>query len=423
MATHVEQLALRPELDTLTNGITLITESLPYVQSCTVGVWIKTGSANETPAWSGTAHFLEHLFFKGTTTRSPREIMHAIESRGGQMNAFTGREATCLYVRTLPEHVGTAIEILGDVVCNSVYADLEKERNVILEEIASVQDTPDEYVMDLLTMQFWPGHALGRPIAGFEETVSKLGIDDIRAFKEAWYRPENMVVAVVGNFDADAVRAQAEEHFAGLQSADALDGAAIPGRGAGVRFVDQSIGQDHVAMAFPATVIGDPMRYRYDLLSCILGGGSTSRLFESVREEAGLAYAVYSYHSAYGKAGLLGVYAAVAPETLDQTLALVSAELKRLKDDVVSDEELASNREQLKGSFLFAMENTFNRMTRMARSWLFQGRIVTSEEILAEVNAITAGALRELAVETFDTDKCALTVLGPDDSRAAALAF
>jgi predicted Zn-dependent peptidase len=423
MKSRMESLALRPEVRTLSNGITLITERIPYVHSCSVGVWAKAGSADETPAWSGIAHFLEHLFFKGTVTRSPRDLMHAIESRGGHMNAFTGREATCLYVKCLSEHVGTAIDVLGDVICNPVYADLEKERNVILEEITSALDTPDEYVFDLQSMQFWPDHSLGRPVAGFVETVSAMTLDDVRAFKEAWYRPDNMVVSVVGAFDEDAVAGQVEEHFGGLKGVATPKITGPPIWGSGTRFFEQDIGQDHVAMAFPAGPMADPGRFRYDLMSCILGGGSTSRLFERVREEAGLAYAVYAYHSAYHRAGMLGWYAAIGSENLDQTLSLVGEELRRMKRELVSDEELSSNREQMKGSLLFSMENTFHRMTRMARSWLFLERIVSMEEILSAIDAIDAESIRALAVETFNPERCALTVLGPDGSRTANLEF
>jgi predicted Zn-dependent peptidase len=349
--------------------------------------------------------------------------MQAIESRGGQMNAFTGREATCYYVKSLPEHVGTSIEILGDIICNPVYQDMEKERNVILEEIASIEDTPDEHVFDLLSMHFWPNHALGRPVSGFHETVQAMSREDISDYKETWYRPENIVVMAVGRIDDEAIAEQVEKHFTGLIQGSVPSPFAAPTRASGTHPVEQAIGQHHVAMAFPAGPIADPGRYRYDLMSCVLGGGSTSRLFESIREEAGLAYAVYSYHSAYRQAGVLGFYAAVGPENLEQALSLFGDELKRLKDELIAEDELNSNREQLKGSLLFALEGTFNRMTRMARSLLFLGRIVPPEEILENINAITADDIQALARETFTADNCSLTVLGPKHEGSLELAL
>lgn len=409
-ATHMQ---LSPTVRTLPNGLTVVMEHLPYVHSVSVGVWIKTGSADESAAQAGISHFLEHLFFKGTQTRTARELMDAIESRGGHLNAFTTREHTCLFAKTLNHHGRTAIAILADIVKHSTFCDLEKERNVILEEIASGKDTPDEYIYDLLSDQTWPGHPLGRPIAGYEETVARTTLDDVRNYKDARYHPQNMYVAMVGNFDQDEFFAQISDEFGALTPQDVSNNGSAPSFNAGLRLESRPIAQNHFACAFPSVGIRDPERYVFDMLSSTLGGGSTSRLFETIREREGLTYAIYSFNSMYLHAGVLGMYAAVAPENLQRTIDLCVDEMHKLQDAPMPEEELLSNREQLKGGLLLALEGTFNRMARMVRSLMIFDRIVPIDEILAGVDAVTAEAVQQSAQKTFIQDRCATAVLGP----------
>lgn len=417
----VASIQLKPRVETLPNGLMVILEYLPYVHSASVGIWIKTGSANESAERSGISHFLEHLLFKGTETRTTREIMDAIEGAGGQMNAFTSREYTCYYVRMLERKVAIGIEILADMVKHSTFHDLDKERNVILEEIASSFDVPDEYVHDVLTAKVWPEHSLGRPIAGSEETVSATGHDEVRAYMADWYKPENMCISIAGKFDVDATLKQIEDEFGSIETGHAPDDSGAPEFSAGVQFEEREIGQNHLALAFPGVKLSDPRRYTFDLLSNTLGGGSTSRLFESIREDAGLAYAVYTFNSMYAHAGMLGVYAAIAPENLALTLDLASAELKRLQDEIVGDEELSNNREQLKGGLLLALEGTFNRMVRMARSYLCFGRVIPVEEILEHVDAVSSADIQALAQEVFSEDRCAKAIVGPNKGQDTVL--
>jgi predicted Zn-dependent peptidase len=406
-------LGLAPQLHTLSNGMKVVFEHLPYVHSVSVGVWIKTGSANESSEIAGISHFLEHMFFKGTQTRTTREIMEAIESKGGHLNAFTSREYTCLYVKALDQQVDTAVDILSDIVNYSTFGDLEKERNVILEEIASGIDVPDEYVHDLLADKFWPGHPMGRPIAGYHDTVSATGLENIQTYKDAWYCPENMLVVVVGNFDSDLLLKRIEDGFESVPQNPSPKGYGTPEFGSGVLIEPRDIAQNHLTLAFPGTSITQENRYTYDMLSSTLGGGSTSRLFESIREEAGLAYSIYSYNSAHEHTGMLGMYAAIAPENLQQTLDLISKEIKELKDTPISDKELESNREQLKGGLLLALENTFNRMARMARSLMFFNEIKTVDEILEGINLVDANDIQALTQRTFNMDNHVMAVLGP----------
>jgi len=423
MSESAAHVTLAPSVRTLDNGLTVVSECLPYLHSATVGVWIRTGSANEEEEHAGISHFLEHLFFKGTKSRTSRELMDAIESRGGHMNAFTTREYTCLYVKTLDDHVPTAIEVLGDIVKNSLFSDLEKERNVILEEIASGIDVPDEHVHDMLTGALWPNHAVGRPIAGSLESVSRTDLEDVQAYKETWYRPENIVIAIVGNVDESTIFERIESEFGSIPRGTMPEQFGTPVPRACIEAIDRDIAQDHMAFAFPSCSLVDPKRYVFDMLSSTLGGGMTSRLFETIREDAGLAYSIYSFNSSLANAGMFGIYAAIAPENLQKTISLCFDELKKLCDTPISDEELQSNREQLKGGLLIALEATFNRMSRIVRSLMYFDRVMTVREILDGVDAVTAEDLQTAAQDIFTKDKCAMAILGPKSEQPVELPF
>lgn len=405
-----ESVVLRP----LDNGMAVALEPLHHLRSAAAGIWVKTGSANELPHESGLAHFLEHLFFKGTKTRNVHELMEAVEAKGGHLNAFTSREYTCLYVKMLDTHIHTGIEILSDLVKNSLFCDLDKERNVILEEIASIEDTPDDYVFDLLAQYHWPAHPLGRSVSGDQASVLKLTGDHVRTFYEAWYQPENMLFCVAGNIDADVVFAQIEEEFAGLPKADIPALYTPPTFHAGIEMVHRDIGQSHICMAFPGPDIHDPTRFTSDLMSNVLGGGSTSRLFEKIREEEGLAYAIYCFNSFHRNAGVVGISAAVAPSNLRKTLDLTFQELRRFRDDGLTEHELSVSREQIKCGILMSLESTSARMSRMAKSLMLHGRIVPVDETIANIDAVTTDDVQRLAQTTFSKENCALLVLGPE---------
>lgn len=403
------------EIITLDNGMTVCMERLPYLHSASIGVWIRTGSGNERPEENGVAHFLEHLFFKGTRNRSVREIMEAIESRGGHLNAFTSREYTCVFAKVLDKYTATGIEVLADLIKNSLFCDLEKERNVILEEIASVEDTPDEYVHDLIVEHHWPDHALGRAISGTAETVSALDFDHIVDFYGRWYQPENMVVSIAGNFDASTVFEQMEREFGAIEASPVPPQEPGPRFRAGIQAVERDIAQSHITVAFPGPSMHEERKYAYDMTSNILGGGSTSRLFERIREEEGLAYAIYTFDSFYLTAGTVGLYAAVAPQHLKKTLDMTFTELRRLRDEGLTERELDLNREQIKGGMLMAMESTFTRMARMAKSMLYYGRLVPVSELIEKVDAVTQADVSACCEEVFRPEQCALLVLGPPE--------
>lgn len=413
--------AFEPVVEVLDNGLTVILEQLPYVHSVSTGVWVKAGSANEAPEVAGISHFLEHLFFKGTPTRTAKQIMQEIEMRGGQMNAFTSREYTCLFAKTLDRDVPIAIDVLSDIIKNPTFDDLDKERNVILEEIATIFDTPDEYIHDVLGETVWPNHPLGRPISGYEETVSATYLEHVRAYKESWYRPDQMAVVIVGNFDIDPVRKMVGDAFGTIGRGEAPPHTDAPQFHFDQKIIERDIGQNHIALAFPGTAVTAEGRYRYDLLSSIYGGGSTSRLFDTIRENEGLAYAIFSYNSPFLQTGMMGVYAGVGHENLQKTVDLIFDEARKLQDALVGEDELNGNREQLKGGLLMALENTFNRMARMARSWMFFGRVVPVSEIIDGINAVTAEDIQSLARETLTPQTCAAAILGPVPSNGFSL--
>lgn len=397
----------------LPNGVTLTMEQLPYLRSFSAGVWIRAGSGNEAAEENGISHFLEHLLFKGTLSRSARELMDVIESKGGQLNAFTSRDYTCVYVRALDTQVASAFEILADIIRHSTFNDLEKERNVVLEEIASGEDVPEDYVHDLFALALWPDHALGRPVAGTLDSVSKMTIDDVRRYYTQWYCPRDIYVSIAGSFNADEVLEQVTREFGSMPDLTSPVRPSSPNTRASVDWHDRDIGQNHLCFGFPGANITDESRYRFDMLSNILGGGSTSRLFERIREDEGLAYAIYTFHSTYTAAGMLGVYAAVAPENLQKSVDLASEELRRLQDTPVGIEEMESNREQLKGGMLMALESTFTRMGRLARTMMHFGRIVGIDEVVQRIDAVTADDIQNLAQSVLTLDLATTVVLGP----------
>lgn len=405
----------------LDNGLTVTSERLPHLRSAAVGVWVRTGSANETAEQAGICHFIEHLLFKGTETRSARDLVEAIESQGGQLNAFTSRDYTCVYAKTLDVHVETAIDVLADLIKHSRFPDLEKERSVVLEEIASIEDVPEDAVHERLALRVWPNHALGRPVSGTLETVSALTLDDLREYYHRWYQPQHLCVSIAGNFDEESVTAQIDRLFGSMAAGSPEDPPPpAPSFGHGTERVARDIGQSHLCLGFPGPATADPKRYGYDVLTNALGGGSTSRLFEQIREEAGLAYSIYAFHSAHLTSGMVGIYAAVAPRNANETLDLICRELRRFRDEPLSQAELDMNREQLKGGMLMALENTFVRMSRMAKSMFYYDRLVSVEEVVQAVDAVTPESLQALAQEAFSKNTCAFVTLGPPNGDVPA---
>lgn len=397
----------------LPNGISVITERIPHFKSASIGVWIRAGSVNESREINGVSHLLEHLFFKGTKTRTARQIGAALEGMGGTANAFTSREYTCIYARTLDSHVDTAVELLADLLLNSTFRDLEKEKAVVAEEIQSYIDTPDEHVHDMLCSTMWRRHSLGFPITGSRRGVSGLSRRDVKDYYRRWYVPSNVIVSIAGGFDYDTTRALIEKHFSGLEGAGNRYCYEPPKVGASNQIHHRQIGQVHLCVGLPSVSAADDRRYPVNLLANILGGSSISRLYLRVREDAGLAYQINSFLSSFEGAGMLGVYAAVGPRQTQKALDIILEEMALLKKKKVPQKELQTAKEQLKGSIVLSLESTSGRMMRLARSLLALGRVESLRKIMSKIDAVTADEIKELARELFREEALNIVTLGP----------
>lgn len=399
----------------LPSGLTVLIETLPYVRSVALGYYLRSGSAVETEEHGGASHFLEHLVFKGTATRSTAEIARIIDILGGDVDAFTGKEYTSFYAHVLDEQVDMALDLLTDLVVAPRFTpdDLESERSVILEEIKMVEDTPDDLVHELFVMTFWPDHPLGRPILGTEETVLRLGRDQIVAHYNETFHPSNMIFCASGNVRPEQVIPFLERTFA----TDAVTPSPrdwpepTPQQHVYLR-EKRELEQVHLCLGsrgFPQQ--GDE-RYAAALFNTILGGGMSSRLFQKIREKEGLVYTVASYHNGYFNGGYEAIYAACAPRNLKRVLTLTLDEMRTMKRDGVTEEELRSAKLHLKGSILLALESTISRMSGLARQEYYFGRQFTPDEIIAHVDAVTLDDVRDVARAIVDPETLSLTLIG-----------
>ena len=404
----------------LDSGLRVVTEHLPGLRSAAVGFWVGTGSRDEPEAVAGTSHFLEHLLFKGSATRHAAEIAEAVESCGGDMNAFTGQELTTYYVRVPDRHLDVALDILSDIVWTpALRADeVESERQVILEEIKMRDDTPDDLVHDVFAGALFPEHPLGREISGSQDTIEAVTRDQIADYHAAHYRPSNVVVAVAGNIDHDHVVARlsaAAPTAAGDRPArrNGADGAAPEA----FARVDRPLEQSHVVLGARALRRDDPDRFALAVVDQVLGGGMSSRLFQEVREKRGLAYSVFSYRSAFEETGSLAVYCATAPERVGETLDVVRAELDRLvADGGVSDRELTGAKGHLTGSLALSLESSSSRMNRMGRAEITMGEIPTLDWVVEQVDAVTPDDVGRVIDRVFGDGERTLALVGPADT-------
>jgi len=391
---------------TLPNGLRVVTESIGHVRSAAVGVWVGTGSLYETPAEMGVSHLIEHMLFKGTERRSALEIARAIDGRGGALNAFTAKEYTCYHARVLDEHLPLALDVLADMLLNSRFdpADLAREKDVICEEIKMYEDVPDDLVHDLFAGALWRGHALGRPIVGTTERVQAMTREEILAYKARHYVPENMVVAAAGHLEHERVVEWAHQLFGPMAPGPGdrpAPGAPADPEGPAIVVRQKEIEQAHLVLGTTALPLTDPNIYALYVLNAIVGGSSSSLLFQEVREKRGLAYSVYSYHSMYRSAGCFGVYAGVSPRMVDPTLELVLDLLTGLGRRGVTEEELSEAREQLKGQLMLGLESTSSRMSRLGRGELIRGCVYSPDEVIARVDAVTLEQVNALAHRLF----------------------
>jgi len=403
------------QLTVLPNGLRVISEELPHVRSVAVGIWVGAGSRHEPPELAGVSHFIEHLLFKGTEWRTARQIAEEMDAIGGQLNAFTGKECTCFYARVLDEHFARAVDILAEMVLHPRLdpGDIEKEKNVVAEEIAMYEDTPEDLVHDVLGLALWPRDGLGRPVQGFASTVRALTRAEVLAYYERFYTPGNMVVAAAGNVAHERVVAEVARRFAGRAGRADLGPAGRPVAAPGSVYREKDIEQIHLCLGVASVPLGDPRLQALYLLSNILGGGTSSRLFQEIREERALAYSVYSFHSAFRDAGLTGVYLATSPASAAEAFRLARAEIARLAEKGVDEQELRRGKDHLKATLLLGLESTSSRMTHLGKSQLLLERVLTPEEIGERIEKVTAEEVRDLARALWQRDGVATAAVGP----------
>ncbi len=399
----------------LDNGLRVITERMPHVRSVSVGAWVETGSRHEPARLNGVSHFIEHAVFKGTARRTAREIAVETDRQGGQLNASTGHENTCFHTRVLDEQLPQALDLLADLLTSPSFLpeELERERSVIIEEIKMVEDTPDELIHDVFTEHFWPGHGLGRPIAGTVETVSSFTRDAVAGFFGRHYTAGSTILSAAGNLDHDEVVRLAERMFAGLPEGVSPEAEAAPSATpAHVVREKDGLEQAHVLVGFPCPSVTSPDRYAVNVMSAVLGDGMSSRLFQKIREERGLVYGIGSSVEAFLDTGIHEIYAGSSPENIPEVLALVAAELRAFKDGGPTGEELCWAKEGLKVATVLSLESSFNRMSRLARHEMLFGRQVGLDEILAHIDDVTREDVVRVAHEICRADRLAVALLG-----------
>ncbi len=402
--------------ETFPSGLRLVTETLPHVRSVAIGAWLTRGSRHESDEESGIAHFVEHMLFKGTARRSARDLAQAIDSVGGQVDAFTSKEYVGYYIKVLDEHVPIALDLLSDMLLNPALAsqDIVREQGVVLEEIKMVEDAPDDLVHEMFAQKFWTRHPLGRPILGTAETVSSFSQDRLREYFRRTYVAPHLVVAAAGHLDHDQLRDAVARAFEPLSSVKTEVRGTPPEMSSGIEERVKDIEQSHVCLGTTAYGERHDDRHAVFVLNTILGGSMSSRLFQHIREERGLAYSVFSNLTAYSDAGMISIYAGCAADKVDEVVSLSLDELHALRATAVPEEELRRAKDHLKGSVMLGLENTSSRMSHLARQEMVFGRHFTFDEILANIEAVSVEDVQRVAQDLFRDGALAASVVGPD---------
>ena len=403
------------EKTVLPNGIQVVTEEIPGVHSVSVGVWVEAGSRDERDEENGIAHFIEHMLFKGTRRRSARQIAKEIDAVGGILNAFTSKEFSSFYAKVLPEHLPVALDLLFDLYLNSLFAteELEKERQVIVQEINMVEDTPDEYIHDLFSQSFWPRHPLGAPILGRLETISSMDRRKLKDFFSRHYLQIPPVIVAAGKLKHEDLLRPVQKVLRKIKAHPKDKKNRPPRPHPQVQIKNKQLEQVHLLLGTQGLAAVHPRRYAFTILNTILGGGMSSRLFQEVREKRGLAYSVYSFVSSFVDSGLLGVYAGTGIHNLRRVLQVILREMTRLAENSIRPKELRSAKDQLKGNLLLSLESTESRMSRLAKNEIFFHRFISTEEIIEGIERVSAEEICSLAQGIFRPDSLSLTVLGP----------
>ncbi len=398
----------------LSNGIKVITEEIRHVRSASIGAWVRCGSRHEDERINGTAHFIEHMLFKGTARRSAFDIASDIDSVGGVMNAFTGKELTAFYVKVPDYHLPLAIDLLADIFNNSLFNldDIDKEKSVVLQEISMVEDTPDEYIHDIFEKHFWEGHSLGMPVLGTKDSVDAFARDAVLTFFEERYRGDNLVIAAVGNLEHEKLVDLVATLFGGLPALRMAPGEDKPSTTSRLSCIEKDLEQLHLVVGTPAPATLDGTRFAGILMNSVFGGSMSSRLFQEIREKRGLAYAVRSYIVSYRDTGMLNIYVGTSKDKTQEVIDIILAEMRRMKTERFTDKELQSAKELIKGNLLLSMESTDNRMQKLATNEIYFGRNVPPEEIVGRIEAVTAEDILSLSAQIFARPQLSMVFLG-----------
>ncbi|MGB4781892.1 M16 family metallopeptidase [Candidatus Methylomirabilis sp.] len=406
----------------LPSGMVVLSERMPAVKSVSIGVWVKVGSRDEASDVAGISHFIEHMLFKGTARRSAQEIARTIDAVGGTHDASTSREGTCFFVKVLGEHLPLGIDILADTFLHSRLdpKDIEREQQVVLQEIKMVEDTPDDLVHDLFAEAIWDDHPVARPILGRKETVGRFTQDDIRRHMSRFYRPDRTVVAAAGDLEHEQLVDLVARTFEGFEGRTVHTDSPPPSSSGAVRVEERDTAQLHLCLGMDALPYAHQDRYALYLLNAMLGGSMSSRLFQEIREKRGLAYSIYSYQAAYRDCGLLVIYAGTSPESSGQVIDLIRAECARLRNQPVDPSDLQQAKDQLKGNLLLGLEGTSSRMTRLAKSEIYFDRTYDLDEIIAGIDSVSTDQFESLTRRMLRDELFAITSIGPV-SQAALL--
>lgn len=401
----------------LPNGVRIVSEAMPYVRSAAVGIWIGVGSRDEKAGENGSAHYIEHMLFKGTDRYSASELAAVMDGIGGQINAYTTRESTCFYARVLDTHLNTAIDLLSGMFFDSLFAqaDVENERGVIREEIDMYDDTPEDLAIEGLLARCFRG-PLGRPVLGKPATLANMTSESLRAFKETHYRPDRVIISLCGSFTQEHIQRIAEQ-FSRLEKGKAPKPKKAVYTPA-LFIKKKKTEQNHLCLGFPGLTTAAEDRFTMALLSTILGGGMSSRLFQAVREKYGLCYAIYSFHAAFQDTGFFGIETALGAETEDRALRIIFDEVRRMRDEGVTQEELDRAREQAKSNLVMTMESTSSRMNKLGNGELFLGRSMDLEELIERYNAVSREDVLQTAQRVLDLSQLSFSAVGRVGSSA-----
>lgn len=410
--------SLNYEITTLDNGIRIITETVNHVQFFSMGIWVGVGSRYEMPSQWGITHFIEHMMFKGTEKRSAEEISKAIDEVGGQLNAFTSKENTCYYVKTLTEHFPLAVDVLFDMFLHSKFdnEEIAKEREVIIEEIKMYEDTPDENVQDLLAGNLWPDHPLGRAILGTEESIAAFDHDALKAYMKQHYTGNNIVISAVGNISHAQVVEAVQTMLGHLPAGEKNQNQQAGQIASGVHCYYKDIAQTQICVAMPGVAKEDDRLFPLSILNTYLGGGMSARLVKKIREDEGLAYSVYTFTGSYADTGAFIVSAGTRPENCQRVIDIIMEELDDVRQNGITQEELNKTFSQLKGSLYMGLETVSSRMNKLGRSMLNYDRVITPEDNVADLEKVTVDDVKQLAEEMFRKENMEITILGAVES-------